>query len=96
MGYQLVRIHLAKEESMLRGNRRIFTRCLYTHSGARSSSVEELEKVVQFIRGNKVLVLTGAGISTESGIPDYRSPNGAYSKVSNYLDVSSTTYLYRG
>jgi NAD-dependent deacetylase sirtuin 4 len=25
------------------------------------------------------MVLTGAGMSTESGIPDYRSPNGAYS-----------------
>jgi NAD-dependent SIR2 family protein deacetylase len=27
----------------------------------------------------KVLVLTGAGVSTESGIPDYRSPQGSYS-----------------
>ncbi|ONM52609.1 NAD-dependent protein deacylase SRT2 [Zea mays] len=25
------------------------------------------------------MVVTGAGMSTESGIPDYRSPNGAYS-----------------
>ncbi|XP_020106779.1 NAD-dependent protein deacylase SRT2 isoform X1 [Ananas comosus] len=32
-----------------------------------------------FDRSGKVMVLTGAGISTESGIPDYRSPNGAYS-----------------
>ncbi|KAJ3671669.1 hypothetical protein LUZ60_007748 [Juncus effusus] len=30
-------------------------------------------------RSSKLMVLTGAGISTESGIPDYRSPNGAYS-----------------
>jgi len=28
----------------------------------------------------KLLVLTGAGISTESGLSDYRSPNGAYSR----------------
>ncbi len=27
----------------------------------------------------RVTVLTGAGCSTESNIPDYRSPNGAYS-----------------
>jgi NAD-dependent deacetylase sirtuin 4 len=28
----------------------------------------------------RLLVLTGAGISTESGLADYRSPNGAYSR----------------
>ncbi|XP_008781611.2 NAD-dependent protein deacylase SRT2 [Phoenix dactylifera] len=32
-----------------------------------------------FDQSRKLMVLTGAGMSTESGIPDYRSPNGAYS-----------------
>lgn len=32
-----------------------------------------------FDKSTKVVALTGAGISTECGIPDYRSPNGAYS-----------------
>ena len=34
----------------------------------------EIQVLQQFINSvNKLLVLTGAGISTESGIPDYRS-----------------------
>ncbi|KAL8262576.1 hypothetical protein R6Q59_023925 [Mikania micrantha] len=32
-----------------------------------------------FDKSTKLVALTGAGISTECGIPDYRSPNGAYS-----------------
>ncbi|PWA91135.1 hypothetical protein CTI12_AA094000 [Artemisia annua] len=32
-----------------------------------------------FNKSKKLVVLTGAGISTECGIPDYRSPKGAYS-----------------
>jgi NAD+-dependent protein deacetylase sirtuin 4 len=41
----------------------------------------EFEHLKEFISKNKpITILSGAGLSTESGIPDYRSPNGSYSK----------------
>lgn len=39
-----------------------------------------LAEVVGMLRRGPALVLTGAGMSTESGIPDYRSPGGRLSK----------------
>lgn len=43
-------------------------------------SSKDVDLLYRFIdKSNKLMVLTGAGMSTESGIPDYRSPNGAYS-----------------
>ncbi|XBW38435.1 hypothetical protein QEN19_004023 [Hanseniaspora menglaensis] len=43
-----------------------------------------INQVVEKIgNAKKVLVLTGAGISTSLGIPDFRSKNGLYEKVSN-------------
>lgn len=38
--------------------------------------LSQLEQLVSFLRGGPALVLTGAGISTDSGIPDYRGPTG--------------------
>ncbi|UCF86346.1 MAG: sigma factor regulator FecR, partial [Desulfobacteraceae bacterium] len=42
---------------------------------------EELEflisKVAEFVlSSSRIVVFTGAGVSTESGIPDFRSPGG--------------------
>ena len=45
-----------------------------THSPAAAEDPDVLERLGDLVRGNgDLLVLTGAGISTESGIPDYRS-----------------------
>ena len=37
----------------------------------------EMQQLAQLIRLGEVVVLSGAGISTESGIPDYRGPSGS-------------------
>ena len=43
-------------------------------------TVAEVNALAEFIaRADRLLVITGAGVSTESNVPDYRSPNGAYS-----------------
>ncbi len=40
-----------------------------------------IQKVADLIRqSKKVIVFTGAGVSTESGIPDFRSPGGVWQK----------------
>ena len=52
---------------------------------SRSAHENDIEILTNFIRENKrILVLTGAGISTESGIPDYRSQGvGLYARSTN-------------
>lgn len=41
----------------------------------------EIDAVAKLVRdANRITVLTGAGISTESGIPDFRGPQGVWTK----------------
>ena len=44
-----------------------------------TSPVIELSRLIE--QASRVVFFTGAGISTESGIPDFRSPGGIWSKI---------------
>jgi NAD-dependent deacetylase len=44
--------------------------------GSVSDAIEEVAGYIR--RSEQIAVLTGAGISTESGIPDFRGPNGVW------------------
>ena len=60
--------------------------------------IEKINKAADLIsRTNKVVVFTGAGISTESGIPDFRGPGGLWTRydpddftISNFLQSDRT------
>lgn len=54
---------------------------------------EQLARALKSAR--RVAVLTGAGISTDSGIPDFRSRGGLYDRHVNIEAVLSETYFRR-
>jgi NAD-dependent SIR2 family protein deacetylase len=46
-----------------------------------SARLGDVSALAEFLdRAGRLVVLTGAGCSTESGIPDYRSPGGAWTR----------------
>lgn len=59
---------------------------------------EKITKVVEMIlAANRIVVFTGAGVSTESGIPDFRSPGGLWTRfdpddftIDKYLSSDQT------
>ncbi|KAK7224564.1 hypothetical protein V2G26_012567 [Clonostachys chloroleuca] len=53
------------------------------------SSDELLQTVANtLLKARKVVVVTGAGISTNSGIPDFRSENGLYSLIQAHFELA--------
>jgi len=53
----------------------------------------EIDKVRRWVDDAKrVVVLTGAGISTDSGIPDFRGPQGVWTKNPKAEKLSDTRY----
>ncbi|CAO3574012.1 unnamed protein product [Mortierella alpina] len=47
--------------------------------------IHSLNHVADLLRSSKnIMIVTGAGVSVSCGIPDFRSPNGIYSRLSEF------------
>jgi NAD-dependent deacetylase len=54
---------------------------------------EHLDQFIDLLRqSRRVVAFTGAGMSTESGIPDFRSPGGVWTRY-NPLDLTFSRYV---
>ena len=45
-------------------------------------SIQELKELIE--KSGRIVFLGGAGVSTESGIPDFRSENGIFNAIREY------------
>ncbi|MFC9926579.1 NAD-dependent protein deacetylase [Streptomyces sp. NPDC127190] len=69
----------------------------WTPTGELPPGTTDLEPVVDVLSAGGVLVLSGAGISTESGIPDYRGEGGSLSRHTpmTYQDFTASARARR-
>jgi NAD-dependent SIR2 family protein deacetylase len=58
-------------------------------AGAASAASASLDEVADLLRGRAVVALTGAGLSTDSGIPDYRGPDSPPRAPMTYAEFTS-------
>eukprot|EP00039_Didymoeca_costata_P014813 m.244321 g.244321 ORF g.244321 m.244321 type:complete len:535 (-) comp16104_c1_seq4:6014-7618(-) len=58
--------------------------------------IGDFQKILEIVRNaNRILVLTGAGVSTSCGIPDFRSENGIYARLkTDYPTLPDPTAMF--
>ena len=56
-----------------------------------TENIKALQDLID--RSRKIAAFTGAGCSTESGIPDFRSPGGLFNKMGTNATISTETVL---
>ncbi len=61
-----------------------------TYGAADAQAVQHARELVD--QASRIVVLTGAGISTDSGIPDFRGPNGLWTKNPEAEKASNINY----
>ncbi|CEG46479.1 sir2-family regulator protein [Plasmopara halstedii] len=59
------------------------------------ASADDATRLRKFLEKGcgKTIVLTGAGISTDSGIPDYRGPNGVYNRNKDFRPIQFQEFI---
>jgi NAD-dependent deacetylase len=54
----------------------------------------QIDQVAELVaKSEKIIFFTGAGVSTESGIPDFRGPDGIWNKIEDHNDLYIDRFL---
>ncbi|MDJ0316146.1 MULTISPECIES: Sir2 family NAD-dependent protein deacetylase [Arthrobacter] len=64
-----------------------------TSTGLTATDIEALDSLTVLLRESPAAFLTGAGLSTDSGIPDYRGPDAPVRKPVTYQEFVGDTLL---